>query len=300
MGSRSPEAATRAAALTGWALAWRRVGEPGERRIVAAAPALRARRSVVVSCGAEVAASCSELLLLLARRANRMVAGLGAGCCPVLPPLMEAIDRAKAESLPSGTRPSEFEDAAVCAVRLLAKGDDTLSHLDKVNPWALWMLNNDAGRLRAVRRSLLVHLGGGLVDRLIERLAPGEDALVERLRQALPVDCWPRLEAELVLEWNTEPEAAPPRPTPGRMDGLHRAAEALRLKGNEASIIRLLCDGGGRSSLASLMSVCEWSDTYSCWNPARCRLNRKLSKHGWRLTTIGGEAVAEAFPSARK
>jgi hypothetical protein len=104
-----------------------------------------------------------------------------------------------------------------------------------------------------------------------------------------------------------------PRPNPNRVaDGADRtggafaalgaAAERLRLVGNERAIVNRLCERNGRVPLADLAALCEWSAPWDgTWNAARGRLNKKLRRHGWRLTTFNREAVAEPLPGgARK
>jgi hypothetical protein len=84
------------------------------------------------------------------------------------------------------------------------------------------------------------------------------------------------------------------------MASLRQAAQELRLKGNEAIIVEQLCARGGRMPLADLAPKCEWDNILSAWNPARIRLNKKLRKRGWQLSTHDKHAIAEPFPSARK
>jgi hypothetical protein len=86
-----------------------------------------------------------------------------------------------------------------------------------------------------------------------------------------------------------------------RFDSLRKAAETLRLKGNEAAIITAIIDGGGRVPLKDLGVTLQWGAPFGEWNAARDRLNKKLKKFGWRLRTHDRDAVAEPTkPTARK
>jgi hypothetical protein len=87
----------------------------------------------------------------------------------------------------------------------------------------------------------------------------------------------------------------------GPFGGLRAAAEQLRLKGNEATIVTTLCANDGRVPVKDLAVKMGWEPPYTPWNPARVRLNRKLKKHGWRIETHDGQAVAKLIEtSARK
>jgi hypothetical protein len=98
-------------------------------------------------------------------------------------------------------------------------------------------------------------------------------------------------------------EVAPIMP-PGPFDGLREAACRLELKGNEKAIALAVCEGSGQITLADLVTMLDLGWTapmFPQWNSARIRLNKKLQKHGWRLETRDGCAVATPLKkSARK
>jgi hypothetical protein len=99
--------------------------------------------------------------------------------------------------------------------------------------------------------------------------------------------------------WGAEPSANQADATNGEIsNGLRDAAKALHLKGNQAAIVEMLCDAGGKVSLADLAIKCGWSAPYTnTWNSTRCKLNRKLNKYGYRLETFDMNAVVKRPPS---
>jgi hypothetical protein len=145
------------------------------------------------------------------------------------------------------------------------------------------------GQYLLLRRRLLFTLArtGAVVPVEIDR------------RAALTSHGWPAegsdpITQDELLAWVRETEQAdtngsgPPaddKPD-GLFAGLRVAADKLRLKGNEQTIVAELCKRNGRVPLADLSAQCEWAAPYEdTWNAAHGRLNKKLKKHGWRLRT---------------
>ena len=76
-------------------------------------------------------------------------------------------------------------------------------------------------------------------------------------------------------------------------EGLRALVDRLHLKGNGATIVSVLCENNGRVPLKDFGLRFEWDSTFSQWNPARDRLNKKLQKHGWWIETHDRTAIAK-------
>lgn len=104
--------------------------------------------------------------------------------------------------------------------------------------------------------------------------------------------------ADVTAEANS-PLSDSPAVSP-EMTSLRDAAEKLRLKGNEAKILDKLIRNNGSVRLADLCTACDWGSKDSCWNSARVRLNKKLKKYRWRLSTLDAHAKAERIPDVSR
>ncbi|MCE9568158.1 MAG: hypothetical protein K8U57_39650 [Planctomycetes bacterium] len=82
---------------------------------------------------------------------------------------------------------------------------------------------------------------------------------------------------------------------PDLFDDLRQAAKTLKLKGNQAIVVRLLCDNGGCVTINEVALACKWTTSKTSasvvfagrWNSLRVALNKKFHKrkHPWNFQT---------------
>lgn len=124
-------------------------------------------------------------------------------------------------------------------------------------------------------------------------LVPGEDG------QEFPLDIRSELEElrqrviRLAEDRLSELRGVIPTIVIGQFADLQKKTETLRLKGNEAVIINMICKHNGQIRLANLGAELLWNAPFTEWNSARFRLNKKLAKHGWKLETYDRIVKAE-------